>query len=108
MGKLKHAPPGGACFSSMPHTIPGTWHPARTVGQVGNRPESLVNRRAGYNPAPHSVALGVSWPIGRLRAVLSRLAIMLMEFLEQDPLQRILQGLNFDAVDDGLREGVGQ
>ncbi len=31
----------------------------------------------------------------------------LMEFLEQDSLERILQGLNFDAVDDVLREGVG-
>jgi hypothetical protein len=53
----------------MPHSFPRTWHPARTVGQVcnlrrvGNPPESLVNRppapvdnrRAGYNPAPHSM-----------------------------------------------------
>jgi len=28
------------------------------------------------------------------------LAIMLMEFLEQDSLKGILQGLNFDAIDD--------
>src|ERR1035438_3250576 len=32
----------------------------------------------------------------------------LMEFLEQDSFQRIFQGLNFDAIDDVLREGVGQ
>jgi hypothetical protein len=43
-----------------------------------------------------------------IRERFAELAIVLMEFLEQDSFQRILQGLNFDAVDDVLREGVCQ
>src|SRR2546429_3515974 len=42
------------------------------------------------------------------KPAVTSLGSVLMEFLEQDPLQRIPQTLNFDAVHNVLRESVNQ